>query len=75
MTPYRETVTRTVYRYELRRGNEIISTGHLTRDEQLAVGDAVAIGGHEGSVRSIEPLMGERELRLVVRVAPAEPKA
>ncbi len=75
MTPYRERVAPTVYRYELRRGSEIISTGHLTRDEPLEVGDEVAIGGHTGTVRSIEPSIGERELRLVVRVEAPEPSS
>jgi hypothetical protein len=39
------------YRYELRRGDEVIATG-----------------SRSGIVRSIEPSLGERELRLVVQL-------
>ena len=56
------------YRYELRRGDEVVATGHLSRDEPLEVGDRLPIGGREGIVRTIEPLLGERELRLVVQL-------
>ena len=57
-----------VYRYELRRGEEVVSTGHLTREQTLEVGDRLLIGGLPGIVRRIEPLLGERELRLVVQL-------
>jgi hypothetical protein len=56
------------YRYELRRGEEVIATGHLSREEPLEVGEQVTIGGHSGIVRSVEPLLHERELRLVVQL-------
>jgi hypothetical protein len=56
------------YRYELRRSREIVATGHFSRDRPLEVGERVAIGRHAGIVRSIEPLLGERELRLVVQL-------
>ena len=56
------------YRYELRRGDEVIATGHLTREQPLAVGDRISIGGRTGTVRGIEPLLRERELRLVVQL-------
>lgn len=56
------------YRYELRRGDEVVATGHLSRDEPLEVGGRLEIGGREGIVRTIEPLLGERELRLVVQL-------
>jgi len=56
------------YRYELRRGEEVIATGHLTREQPFEVGDRVEIGGAAGTVRAVEPLLGERELRLVVQV-------
>jgi hypothetical protein len=56
------------YRYELRRGEEVIATGHLSREQPLEVGDRVAIGSHSGIVRSVEPLLHERELRLVVQL-------
>jgi hypothetical protein len=56
------------YRYELWRGEELTSTGHLTRERRLEVGDWVVIGGRPGVVRAVEPLLGERELRLVVQL-------
>ena len=59
-----------IYRYELRRGEEVVSTGHLTREQPLEVGERLVIGGLPGIVRTIEPLLGERELRLVVQLLP-----
>lgn len=56
------------YRYELRRGDEVVATGHLMREEQLEVGDRLEINGQPGIVRTIEPLLGEQELRLVVQL-------
>ena len=56
------------YRYELRRGDEVIATGHFTREQQLEVGERIAIGSRTGIVRAVEPLLGEHELRLVVQL-------
>jgi hypothetical protein len=56
------------YRYELRLGEEVIATGHLSREEALEVGERLTIGTHSGIVRSVEPLLHERELRLVVQL-------
>lgn len=56
------------YRYELRRGDQVIATGHFSREKPLEVGERVSIGRQSGIVRSVEPLLGERELRLVVQV-------
>lgn len=56
------------YRYELRRGEDVIATGHLSRELPLEVGERIAIGSQSGIIRSIEPLLRERELRLVVQV-------
>jgi hypothetical protein len=56
------------YRYELRRGDEVVATGHLSREEPLEVGARLEINGQLGIVRTIEPLLGERELRLVVQL-------
>ena len=56
------------YRYELRRGDEVIAAGHLIRDDQLEVGDRLEISGQPGIARTIEPLLGEHELRLVVQL-------
>jgi hypothetical protein len=52
------------YRYELRRGDEVLATGHLSREQPHEVGERIVIGGRPGIVRTIEPLLGERELRL-----------
>lgn len=57
------------YRYELRRGDEVVATGRLTYEQPLEVGDRVEIGGQHGIVRTIEPLLGEREARLVVQLS------
>jgi hypothetical protein len=56
------------YRYELRRGVEVVATGHLSREQPLEVGGRLEIGGQLGIVRTIEPLLGEQELRLVVQL-------
>lgn len=56
------------YRYELRRGEEVVATGHLVREQPLEIGDRLDVLGDEGIVRTIEPLFGEHELRLVVQL-------
>jgi len=56
------------YRYELRRGDEIVATGHLTRERPLEVGERLMIGRRDGIVRAVEPLLGEREERLVIQL-------
>ena len=56
------------YRYELRRGEGVIASGHLGREQPLEIGERLAIGSRAGIVRSIEPLLGEYELRLVVQL-------
>jgi hypothetical protein len=56
------------YRYELRR-EELVATGHLTREHPFELGDRIVLGGSAGTVRAVEPLLGERELRLVVQVS------
>ena len=58
------------YRYELRCGDEVVATGHLHYEEPLAVGDRLEIGSQPGIVRTIEPQLGEHELRLVVELSP-----
>jgi hypothetical protein len=58
----------TSYRYELRHGDEIIATGHLSLDQQLHVGEEIAIGPNRGTIKTIEPLLATRETRLVVQV-------
>lgn len=56
------------YRYELRRGEELVATGHLNYEQPLEVGDRIEIGGRHGIVSAIEPVLRERELRLVVQL-------
>jgi hypothetical protein len=56
------------YRYELRRGDEVVATGHLSREEPLVVGQRVTIGVEIGIIRSLDPLLYKRELRLVVQL-------
>ncbi len=56
------------YRYELRRAEEVVATGHLTEERALEVGEQIVIGGLPGIVRAIEPVLGEREFRLVVQL-------
>lgn len=63
------------YRYELRRGDEVIATGHFSREQPLEVGERITIGSQSGIVRAIEPLLRERELRLVVQLLRDEPTA
>jgi hypothetical protein len=63
----------TRYRYELRHGEKTIATGHLSRDARLEIGERIEIAGSHGIVRSIEPLLNEPELRLVVEILPLQP--
>ncbi|MDE3070548.1 MAG: hypothetical protein KGJ43_07445 [Acidobacteriota bacterium] len=56
------------YRYELRRGEELLATGHLSHERPLEGGERITIGGRPGIVRSVEPILGEHELRLVVQL-------
>jgi len=52
------------YRYELRQGDEVIAPS----EQPFEVGEPITVGSRSGVVRSIEPLLGERELRLVVQL-------
>ena len=56
------------YRYELRRGEEVIATGHMGREQPLEVGERVEIGARVGIVRSVEPVLGAQELHVVVQL-------
>ena len=58
------------YRYELRKGGELIATGHLDNSEELEVGDRVEVAGSSGIVRTIEPLLGEYESRVLIELLP-----
>ena len=56
------------YRYELRCGDEVVATGHLSREQPYEVGERIAIGSNSGVVRTVDPTLGGRELRLVVQL-------
>jgi hypothetical protein len=56
------------YLYELRIQDQILATGHLSREGPLEIGEQVVIGGRPGIVRTIEPLLGESALRVVVQL-------
>ena len=56
------------YRYEVRRGDEVVATGHLSHERPLQVGEELKIGRCLGLVRSIEPQLHELELQLVVEL-------
>ena len=64
----RSSVAGVDYRYELRRGDEVVATGRLNYEQPLEVGDRIEIGGQHGIVSTIEPVLRERELRLVVQL-------
>ena len=57
------------YRYELRRGEQIIATGHLTQEAPLEIGDTLRLGSKHGVVREIGPLR-DGKIRLVVQLTP-----
>ena len=47
----------------------MFATGHLTCERPVEIGDRVAIGAAAGIVRAVDPVLGERELRLVVEIS------
>lgn len=49
---------------ELRRGDEVIATGHFSREQPLEIGERITIGSRSGIVRDVGPILGELELRL-----------
>ena len=56
---------------ELRRGDEIVATGHLAHDHTFEIGDRVTVAGRTGIVHSIIPIRGQNKHRLVVQLLPA----
>jgi hypothetical protein len=48
----------------------VVATDHPNYERPLEVGDRVEIGGQHGIVGTIEPLLREHELRLVVQLLP-----
>ena len=61
------------YRYELRRGDAITATGHVTYEIAPEVGQQLAIGKARGIVRELGPRMRDGELRLVIQLLPDDP--
>jgi hypothetical protein len=57
------------YVYELRSGDAIVATGRLATEQPFALGGETEIAGHAGVVRSIEPVIGGREWRVVVQLS------
>jgi hypothetical protein len=57
-----------LYRYELRSDDRLVGTGHLRLAQALNAGDRIEIGKRTGIVQAIEPLLGQRELRLVIQL-------
>jgi len=55
------------YRYELRRGDEVIASGRMTRQRALEIGERITLSGRLGVVQSIEPGLSERDLHMVIQ--------
>jgi hypothetical protein len=56
------------YRYEMRRGDEVVATGHLTQERPLEVGETLTIGSRSALVRSVEPQLHDLEMQLVMQL-------
>jgi hypothetical protein len=54
----------TAYAYELRRGEDVLSTGRLTAEHDLAPGDELAVAGVVARVKEVAWSDGERRLML-----------
>lgn len=63
------------FRYELRSGDQILATGHLSVAQPLQVGDELTLGAKRGTVAEITPIPGSHESRLVIKLAANEPTA
>jgi hypothetical protein len=61
------------YRYELGHSDEIVATGHVTPEHPFEVGDRILMGSRRDVVRTIEPMLGEGDLRLVVELTRTGP--
>ena len=56
------------YRYELRRGDTVVATGRVEHATPPEVGDRIEISARAGIVRTVEPVLGEYEQRLVIQL-------
>jgi hypothetical protein len=54
----------TAYAYELRRGEDILSTGRLTAENDVALGDELTVAGVVARVKEVGWTDGERRLML-----------
>jgi Mechanosensitive ion channel, beta-domain len=61
-----------LYRYELRRDQDVVATGHISFEQPLQVGDRVTIGTSQGIVQSVTPTLQDRELQLIVQLLPSD---
>jgi hypothetical protein len=52
------------YAYELRQGDQVVSTGRLTMEDQLALGDELTVAGIVASVTELRWVGGESRLLL-----------
>jgi hypothetical protein len=52
------------YAYELRRGDQVLSTGRLTMDDELMPGDEVTVAGVVALVNELAWVGGESRLLL-----------
>jgi hypothetical protein len=59
------------YAYELRQGNQVLSTGRLTMDDELAPGDEVTVAGIVALVNELAWVGGESRLLLEPVHAPS----
>ena len=59
------------YAYELRQGDQVLSTGRLTVDDELAPGDEVTVAGIVSLVNELVWLGGESRLLLEPVHAPS----
>jgi hypothetical protein len=61
-----------LYRYQLRRDQDVIATGHISFEQPLQVGDRVMIGTSHGIVQSVTPTLQDQELQLIVQLLPSD---
>jgi hypothetical protein len=54
----------TAYAYELRRGEDILSTGRLSAERDVGPGDELAVAGVVACVKEVGWMDGERRLML-----------
>jgi hypothetical protein len=52
------------YAYELRQGGRVVSTGRLTMEDQLALGDELTVAGIVASITELRWIEGESRLLL-----------